>query len=49
MPIYQGDPTITSYFPADSMILIDLEDFKKSKNIIETAIQNKKWEKILKR
>ena len=45
MPIYQGDPTITSYFPADSMILIDLEDFKKSKNIIETAIQNKKWEK----
>lgn len=48
IPIYYGCPNIENFFPKDSFILIDIEDFKKSKNIIENIIKNDNYEKRLK-
>lgn len=45
MPIYAGCPNITQYFPPESMIILDLSDFQKSKTIIERAVREKRWEK----
>jgi hypothetical protein len=47
MPIYAGCPNIERYFPLEAMILIDLDDFQLSREIIEDAIFNKTWKKNL--
>lgn len=47
MPIYAGCPNILDYFPAESMVTIDLDDWNQSKLKIEEAIHTKKWEKNL--
>jgi hypothetical protein len=45
MPIYWGCPNITDFFPAQSLVGIDLYDFKSSINIIEEAINENAFEK----
>ncbi len=40
MPIYWGCPNITEYFPKESMILIDENDFKGSLERIEEAVRD---------
>ncbi|MEO1258407.1 MAG: glycosyltransferase family 10 [Bacteroidota bacterium] len=47
MPIYAGCPNIADYFPSRSMILIDLNDFEKSKDLILKSIKDQVWEKNL--
>ncbi len=47
MPIYGGCTNITDYFPPESMITIDLNDFPKSLEIIRTAIADQRWKKNL--
>ena len=48
MPIYQGASNITSIFPKESMILIDVNKPEKSIEMIRDAIKNQLWEKSLK-
>ncbi len=45
MPVYWGCPNITEYFPEESMILIDENDFKLSLEIIEEAVRNNHYNK----
>ena len=45
MPIYWGCPNITEYFPAESMILIDENDFQGSLERINEAIANDHYNK----
>jgi len=45
MPIYAGCPNITNYFPAESMIKIDLNNPEESLDIIKNAVENKLWDK----
>ena len=45
MPIYWGCPNITDFFPTESMILIDQNDFKSSMEIIEEAVRNDHYTK----
>lgn len=47
MPIYYGCKNILDYFPAESMILIDINNPEESVEIIKEAIENRKWEKSL--
>lgn len=49
MPIYYGCTNLEDYFPKESFIQIDLSDFCKSKQIIENAIIDRKWEKSIKK
>lgn len=44
MPFYIGCPNIYDYFPKDSLILLDLEDFEKSIYIIESSIKANLYE-----
>lgn len=45
MPIYYGCPNIVDYFEAESLILLDPNDFKKSISIIENALENDQYSK----
>ncbi len=45
MPIYWGCPNITDYFPAESMILIDENDFEGSVERVEEAVRNDHYNK----
>ena len=45
MPIYWGCPNITEYFPEESMILLDENDFKGSLERIEEAVRNDHYTK----
>jgi hypothetical protein len=45
MPVYYGCPNITDYFPAESMILVDLKNPKEALEKIKNAIENKLWDK----
>ena len=47
VPIYYGCPNIKKFFPENSYILIDIENFEESKNIIEEIIKNDNYEKRL--
>jgi len=43
MPIYYGCPNVTDYFPAESLIRIDLDDYAGSIRIIEEAIESDRY------
>lgn len=45
MPIYWGCPNLVEYFPEKSFIQIDMEDYKKSIQVIEQAIEENLYEK----
>lgn len=45
MPIYYGSGNITNYFPAESMIQINLNNTEESLEKIKEAIANKLWDK----
>lgn len=45
MPIYYGCPNITDYFPAESMIIVDLNKPQEAIEKIQEAIANKLWDK----
>ncbi len=45
MPIYYGCPNILNYFPEESMILIDPNDFQASLEMIEEAVATDRWSK----
>lgn len=47
LPFYYGCPNIEQYFPADAFIKIDIEDYKKSIDIIEAAIATDAYTKAL--
>lgn len=47
LPFYHGAPNAASYFPKDSFIPIDINDFNGSLNTIRTALQNGEYEKRL--
>jgi hypothetical protein len=47
MPIYYGCTRIMDYFPAESLIQIDINDPDEAIYMIMTAIKEKKWEKNL--
>jgi hypothetical protein len=47
MPIYYGCPEITQYFPAESLIQIDIADYKKAIIKIEEAIEGDFYDKNL--
>lgn len=47
MPFYFGCPNIENYFPLESYIQIDINDYKKSLEIIENAILNDRYAKSL--
>ena len=42
---YDGAPNITEYINPNAFVLIDLDDFEKSYNIIVESIKNNLWEK----
>lgn len=45
MPFYYGCTNINDYFPENSLIKIDINNFQKSIEIIEEAIASELWEK----
>ncbi len=45
LPFYYGCQNIEDYFPKDSFILIDITKPNDALHIIQTAIENKEWEK----
>jgi hypothetical protein len=45
MPLYWGCTNITDYFPEQSMVKVDLDDFRKSIALIEGAIDEGTFEK----
>lgn len=47
MPIYYGCPNIRSYFPPESMIIIDVEKPNESLKLIQQAIAEDRWMKNL--
>ena len=44
---YWGCPNISDYIDPRAFILLDLDDFEKSFNVMKTAILNNEWEKRL--
>lgn len=40
IPIYSGCTNIEDYFPKESMIKIDLDDYEKTKNTLNTLLEN---------
>lgn len=44
MPIYYGCTQITDYFPAESMIQIDIQKPKAAIDKIQKAVANKAWQ-----
>ncbi|MCH9705659.1 MAG: glycosyltransferase [Proteobacteria bacterium] len=47
LPFYYGCPNATEYFPADSLIEIDINDVEKTAHIIQEAISNDSYQKRL--
>ncbi|MEJ2094787.1 MAG: glycosyltransferase family 10, partial [Gammaproteobacteria bacterium] len=47
LPFYYGCSNITDYFPAQSLISVDIEQFDQSLEIIRNAIRNNEYEKRL--
>lgn len=47
LPFYYGCPNIEQYFPSDAFIKIDIDDYKKSIDIIEEAIASDAYTKAL--
>lgn len=47
LPFYCGAPNAAEYFPAESLIPIDIRDFDGSLKTIRTAIENNEYEKRL--
>jgi hypothetical protein len=47
LPFYYGAPNAAEYFPAESFIPIDINDFEGSLKIIRSAIENGEYEKRL--
>jgi hypothetical protein len=47
LPFYHGAPNADEYFPAESFIPIDINDFEGSLAIIKSAIANNEYEKRL--
>ena len=47
MPIYSGSPRITEYFPADSMIRIDLRHPDETIEVIRKTVESDRYEKNL--
>lgn len=47
IPFYHGAPNASDYFPAESFIPIDINDFEGSLKIIRSAIENGEYEKRL--
>ncbi len=47
LPIYFGCRNLEQYFPKESFIQIDINDFKNSKEIIRQAIHDNSWENRL--
>lgn len=47
LPFYWGCPNIYDYFPSEALIQIDIDDFKKSIDIIERAIADNMYEKSI--
>lgn len=45
MPIYSGSPDITKYFPAESLIQINLSSPEEAFEKIKDAVENKLWDK----
>jgi hypothetical protein len=45
MPVYYGCPNITDYFPAEAMILVDMNKPGESLEKIKEAIATKAWDK----
>ena len=45
MPVYAGCTNITDYFPAESVVQIDLKDQQGSMEKIDHAVRNKLWDK----
>jgi hypothetical protein len=45
MPVYSGCPNITDYFPAESLIQIDLNSPVEAFEKIQHAVENKLWDK----
>ena len=47
LPFYYGCPNVEEYFPPESLIQIDINDFDGALNTIVTAIENNEYEKRL--
>lgn len=47
LPFYHGAPNAAEYFPAESFIPVDINDFEGSLKIIRSAIENGEYEKRL--
>jgi hypothetical protein len=47
LPFYYGCSNITDYFPAQSLIIVDIEQFDQTLEIIRNAIRNNEYEKRL--
>ena len=47
LPFYHGAPNASEYFPPESFISIDINDFEGSYQIISDAIKNNEYEKRL--
>ena len=47
LPFYHGAPNAADYFPADSFIPIDINNFEGSLEIIRNAIENNEYDKRL--
>lgn len=45
LPFYYGAPNAADYFPADSFIPIDINDFEESLKTIHNAIENNEYER----
>jgi hypothetical protein len=48
MPIYMGCMNIEEYFPKGSIVIIDLNDFEKSRKMITHTVMNNLWGKNIK-
>jgi Glycosyltransferase family 10 (fucosyltransferase) C-term len=44
-PFYFGCPNLSTYFPEDSFVFIDINNWNKSVELIEKAIKNQKYER----
>lgn len=47
LPFYYGCPNVTDYFPAESLIPINIHDAEGAARIIKKAIENEEYEKRL--
>lgn len=47
LPFYSGCPNVSEYFPAESVIPIDIDDASGALDVIRRAIENREYEKRL--